>query len=231
MQIFFLVFMVTLAITMWGRKRFRKIYDQETQYLISSQVTGAQLVEKILRARGIEGVTVKRARGLLTDFYHPEKKQISLAPQHYGGATFSALGVSANLAGHAIQHFEGHKPLFWRVSAIRATVFLSLPLIILSVGALVAGMNKTVLPAMLMIWAMIALSNIITIPTELDAGERAKRQLDRIKAFKNLDERVGVERVMGASSTMYIDGFFTVLSWLGSLMVPWMKKQMEPEAE
>ncbi len=230
MQIFFLVFMVTLAITMWGRKRFRKIYDQETEFVISSRVTGAQLVERILKARGVEGVKVKRSRGLLTDFYHPEKKQISLSPQHYGGATFAALGVSANLAGHAIQHFEGHRPLFWRVSAIRATVYLSLPLIVICLGALVAGMNKTVLPAMLMLWSMIALSNIITIPTELDAGERAKRQLDKLKAFKNLDERVGVERVMGASSTMYVDGFFTILSWMGGLFVPWMKKHMEPES-
>lgn len=41
MQVFFLVFMIALALTMWGRSRFLKIYNQESRNLISSGLTGA----------------------------------------------------------------------------------------------------------------------------------------------------------------------------------------------
>ena len=50
-----------------------------------------------------------------------------------------------------------------------------------------------------------------------------------MKAFRNLDERVGVERVMGASSTAYIDGMFVVGSWIIRTALPWANKQMDPQ--
>ncbi len=215
--------MATLGITMWGRKRFRKIYDQEIKYIAHSGITGAELVRKILDAHGgMDDVKIVRGRGILGDFYDPRRKRITLVPQHFGGATFSALGIAANQAGCAIQHFEGHRPRLWRVSAIRATMWLSLPITIIGVLTLVIGLAKTAFPMALMVWSLIALGNIITTPTELDASERAKTQLAKFKPFRNLDERVGVERVMGAASTQYIDGFFTTLSWVGSLILPWV---------
>jgi len=228
MQIFFLTFMATLGITMWGRKRFRKIYDQEVKYIAYSGITGAKLVRKILDTHGgMDDVTIVRGRGILADFYDPRKKRITLVPQHFGGATFSALGIAANQAGCAIQHFEGHRPRLWRVSAIRATMWFSLPITIIAVIAAAAGLGKTALPMALMVWSLIALGNLITTPTELDASERAKKELAKFKPFRNFDERVGVERVMGAASTQYIDGIFTTLSWLGSWLLPWVGSGQE----
>jgi len=223
--------MVTLGLTMWGRKRFRKIYDQELKYVVHSGMTGAELVRKILDAHGgMDEVKIVRGRGILADFYDPSKKRITLVPQHFGGATFSALGIAANQAGSAIQHFEGHRPRLWRVSAIRATIWFSLPIVVIGILTLVAGLAKTGFPMALMVWSLVALGNIITIPTELDASERAKTQLAKFKPFRNLDERVGVERVMGAACTQYIDGIFTTLSWVGSLILPRMGSK-NPEKE
>ncbi len=231
MQIFLLIFAAVLGLTLWGRKRFRKIYDQETKYITYSKITGAELARKILDVHGgMEGVEIVRGRGILADFYDPVRKRISLAPQHFGGGTYSALGIAANQAGSAIQHFEKHRPRLWRVSAIQTTVWLSLPLVVIGGLTLAAGMGKTGFPMVVMVWSLIALGNLITIPTELDASERAKIQLAKFRPFRNLDERVGVERVMGAACTQYVDGFFTVLSWVGSMILPWMGSgQKKPE--
>src|SRR5690606_23706885 len=101
--------------------------------------------------------------------------------------------------------------------------------LLLALVALVLGMTKTVFPMILLAWSLIAFWNLATVPTELDAGERAKRQLEDIRAFKNLDERVGVERVMGASSTAYIDGLSVIGSWVARMVVPFWQKHTEPE--
>ncbi len=224
MQIFLLIFAAVLGLTLWGRKRFRKIYDQETKYITHSEITGAELARKILDAHGgMEGVKIVRGRGILADFYDPVRKRILLAPQHFGGGTYSALGIAANQAGSAIQHFEKHRPRLWRVSSIQTTVWLSLPLVLIGIFTLAAGMGKTGFPMVVLVWSLIAVGNLITIPTELDASERAKKQMAKFKPFRNLDERVGVERVMGAACTQYIDGFFTTLSWVGSMILPWLK--------
>lgn len=229
MQIFILVFMIALALTMWGRSRFLKVYSQEITNTISSGITGAELAERILRHSGVEGVSIVRGRGILADFYYPENRQISLAPQHFSGSSFCALALASQQAGKAIQHFEGHRPLLWRTSVIRWSVFLSLPLLFIGLFTLALGMTKTLFPMVLLAWSAIAFWNLLTIPTELDAGSRAKKQLDELRVFKNLDERVGVERVIGAASTAYIDGLSVLGSWAGRTFLPWMRKQMDPQ--
>jgi len=223
MQIFLIVFMIALALTMWGRSRYLKIYGQESGNLIASGLTGARLAEGMMRYRGIEGVTVKRGRGLFDDFYPPENRQITLAPQHFAGSTFSALAMAAQQAGKAIQHFEGHRPLLWRTSVIRWTVYLSLPLFVIGALTLAIGLTKTIFPIVLLAWSAIAFWNVLTVPTELDAGSRARKELEGMRVFKNLDERVGVERVMGAASTAYIDGLSVVLSWAVRTVFPGKK--------
>lgn len=229
MFVFFLVFMVALAVTMWGRNRFQKVYQAEAGNFISSGVTGAELAEKVVAARRIEGVSVVKGRGLLADFYRPEKKQVTLAPKHFNGSDFSSLAMAALQAGKAIQHYEGHRPLLWRTTAIRWTVYLSLPLLVIGLVTLGLGMAKTLFPAVLLVWSVVALWNVATVPTDLDAVERAKKQLDSIRAFRNLDERVGVERVMGAASTAYLDGLHTVISWAGRKVLPWARRHVQPE--
>lgn len=229
MYIFVFIFMIALGITFWGRGRYVKIYGEETENRLLANLSGSELAEKILNSRGIEGVTVAKSRSLLEDFYSPEKKEISLAPCHFDGTNFPALAVAAQQAGKAIQDFEGHRPLMWRTSVIRWTVYLSIPLAIVALVTTLMGMTKTILPMVLLIWSAIAFWNVATIPTELDAGERAKKQLKKLKVFRNLDERVGVERVMGAASTAYLDGFFTVASWVGNILMPWARKRMNPD--
>ena len=229
MQIFLIVFIIALALTMWGRSRFLKVYGEEFKNTISSGITGAELAERILKHRGVGGISIVRGRGIFTDFYVPENRQICLAPQHFSGSSFCALAMAAQQAGKAIQHFEGHEPLLWRTSVIRWTVFLSFPLFFLGLIALLLGMTKTLLPMVLLAWSATAYWNFLTVPTELDAGSRAKKQLDELRVLRNLDERIGVERVMGAASTAYIDGLSVIGSWAGRTFLPWIRKQMDSE--
>ena len=72
-----------------------------------------------------------------------------------------------------------------------------------------------------------AAANLLTLAVEMDATERARAVLDRIRPFAGIDERLGVYRMMRAASGAYVDGVFTVISWLGS----WFLPESEPEPE
>jgi len=220
MQLFLLLFLAALTGTLWGRSRFLKIYEQESKHRLSGGLTGAEFAEAVLRERGLAGVAIVKRRGPLPDFYEPETRRISLAPQHFGSTTYSALALAALQAGKAIQHAEGHRPLLWRVAAVRASVFLSPCLLFLGIATLLLGMTKTVFPLVVLAWSIVAFWNLVTVPTEVDAGIRAKRVLDEMRVFRNLDERVGVERVIGAASTAHIDGLSLVVSWIAQTILP-----------
>jgi uncharacterized protein len=221
MQIFLLFFLLTLVLTMWAKGKYRKAYDEELKTVVSSGITGADLARRILEARGIEVVEIVRGRGLFADFYDPERKRLTLAPQHYGGSTITALGIAAHEAGHVLQHREGHQPLHWRLSAIRATLYLSLPLAVLGLlMMIVPGMGKIGILVLSVGWSLVAGYNLITLPVEMDATQRSLQVLERLRPFRNIDERLGVERVMRSATAAHVDGVFTVISWLGSWLLP-----------
>lgn len=213
MKVVILLFLAAVVGTMWGRGRFLKIYAQERDHLISSRATGAELAEAMLRRSGVPGVGVTRSQGLLPDFYHPESRRITLSPQHFASSSYSALALAALQVGKAIQHHEGHRPLLWRTGAVRWSAWIAPPLALVGAIALVLG-GKATLPAVVLLWTAITFWNLLTVPTEVDAALRAKRVLEDLRVFRNLDERVGVERVMGAASTAYIDGFSILGSWI-----------------
>lgn len=225
MQLFLLFFLLTLVLTMWAKGKYRKAYDEELGNLASSGLTGAELARAILEARGIGVVEVVRGRGLFADFYDPDKKVLSLAPQHFSGSTYTALGIAAHEAGHVLQHREEHPPLRWRLSAIRATMYLSLPLAALGLLMLIVpGMGRLGILVLSVGWSSVAAYNLITLPVEMDATQRSLQIMDRLRVLRPIDERLGVERVMRAASAAYVDGVFTVISWLGA----WIGRWSEP---
>ncbi|NNE92106.1 MAG: hypothetical protein HKN23_10700 [Verrucomicrobiales bacterium] len=216
------IFALTLALTMWGRSRYRKVYDEELKNIVKLGITGSEVAERMLRENGMGDVKVVRGHGLLPDFYNPDKKILKLAPQHFNGSTFTAIGVAAHEAGHALQHKDNFRPLFWRVSAIRATMYLSLPMVAVGAVFLAIGAGKIGGSILAIGWPILALCNLITVPTEMDASMRAKVVLAKLKPWRGIDERLGIERVMNAASAAYIEGVFTGISWVGSLIMPWM---------
>ncbi len=225
MQLVFLLFLIAVTGTMWGRTRFLKIYKQEASHVLSTRTNGAELVETVLWKCGIKDVAVTKGHGLLPDFYDPDQRRITLSPQHFNASTYSALAIAALQAGKAIQHHQGHRPLLWRTAAIRWGAQLSLPMLLVAIPLVALGMGKTILPLLVLFWCLLAFWNLITIPTEVDAGLRVCRVLEELELFRNLDERIGVERVIGAASTAYIDGISVAISWLGRLLNSW--KQAE----
>ncbi len=219
-------FLLTLVLTMWAKGKYRVAYDEELKNIAHSGITGADLARRLLEASNIGIVEVVRGRGLFADFYDVEKKRLSLAPQHYGGSTFTALGIAAHEVGHVLQHRDEHRPLFWRMSAIRSTMFLSLPIAALGLLLLIVpGMAKMGFQIIALGWSLVAAANLLTLTVEMDATERARAVMDRIRIFPAIDERLGVYRVMRAASAAYVDGVFSVLSWLGS----WFLPESEPE--
>jgi len=222
------LFMLVLALTLFGRSKFRKIYDEELKNHAPPHLTGRELAQRILKHAGMGNVEVAVGRGPMPDFYDPAKKRLTLAKQHFDGTTFSALGIAAHEAGHALQHREGFRPLWWRISAIRATMYLSLPLIVACVVSLIIP-GKMILLSMIFGWALLAAYNLITIPTEMDASQRAKAVIEEIKPFRNLDEKIGIDRVMRIASAAYIEGVFSMLSWIFSWLKPWWRKQTVPD--
>ena len=76
------------------------------QMRAGSGKTANEVVEEMLRAHEVYGITIEHKPGNLTDCYSPKEGKIYLSDTTYGSNSVTAIAVAAHEAGHAVQDKE-----------------------------------------------------------------------------------------------------------------------------
>ena len=118
-----ILFIGTLALSLWAAARVKSVYNRYNQQPVRSGLTGAEVAAEILRRKGIWDVEIAEGEGMLGDHYDPLHKRLVLSSDNFHGRTPAALGVAAHECGHALQHARAYKPLHWRMAAVGITTF------------------------------------------------------------------------------------------------------------
>lgn len=166
-------------------------------------ITGAQAAERILHESGIYDVRIERVSGGLTDHYDPRHKVLRLSDSVYGEASLAAVGVAAHECGHAIQHRNAYAPLALRSSLVPVANFGSmsaLPVIILGVFL---GYNDFLINLGLILFSVAVLLQLITLPVELNASNRAIARLSETGILYG-DELGQSKKVLNAAALTYV---------------------------
>ena len=120
-----LLFVGTMALSLWATMRVRQVYGKFSQFLASSGLSGAETSATILRQEGIYDVEIVEHDEMLGDHYDPIQKRLVLSRDNFYGASTAALGVAAHECGHAIQHKQAYAPLQWRMASVGLATFAS----------------------------------------------------------------------------------------------------------
>ena len=167
----------------------------------------------MLRAAGIGDVKVVPTSGMLTDHYNPATKTLALSEDVYGTPSIAAVGVACHEAGHAVQHARAYKPLWLRTALVpTANIGSSLGYIVMLVGLFFLHSPQVVLVGA-MLFAMVLLFQIVTLPVEFDASARAKR-LAVENGIVMAQEREGMDRVLNAAALTYVAAVVSTLMTL-----------------
>ena len=200
MALFILLIVSTGLISLWASARVKGTYARYRQVEASSGVTGADVASAILQRAGINDVEILEMDEMLGDHYDPVHKRLVLSSQNYHGRSVAALGVSAHECGHAIQHKIAYAPLQWRMAAIGAVSFVN-PMLMwlpfLAIFHLIPG--RTVLLLMSLSMGVIMLFQLITLPVEFDASNRAKQILPSMGFIGTEEEIKGVRKTLDAA--------------------------------
>jgi len=168
-------------------------------------LTGADVARRLLDASGMNDIQVEHIRGELNDHYDPRDKTVRLSDSVYNSTSVAALGVAAHEAGHAMQHDMGYAALSIRNSILPVAGLgskLSMPLILIGLFFASAGGMMLVYAGIIM-FAMVVAFQIITLPVEFDASNRALEMLEENR-FLNADEIVPARQVLGAAALTYV---------------------------
>ena len=164
--------------------------------------TGAQAAKAMLDRVGIYDVKITRSHGLLSDHYNPVTKSLALSEQVYDSPSIAAIGVATHEAGHAIQHAKSYGPLWLRSTLVpTAGIGSKFGYIVMFIGLVLSSQNMVLIGALL--FSMVLLFQIVTLPVEFDASNRAKKLVVEYGIISPT-EREGVDRVLNAAALTYV---------------------------
>ena len=183
------------------KRKFEKYSHEELG------MTGAQVAQKMLRDNGIMDVQVTCIPGQLTDHYNPATKTVNLSEDVYHGANVAAAAVAAHECGHAVQHERAYAPLKMR-SALVPVVSVSSKWVtwIILAGLLMLGTNagQMFLLAGIVLYAMITLFSLITLPVEVNASQRAVEWLQEAGITDNHTTQMASDALHSAAYTYVV---------------------------
>jgi hypothetical protein len=210
----FLIFIIIpIIIGMWAQSKVASTYKKYSQVPSRGRVTGREAADYVMRSAGVNDVSIVAIRGHLTDHYDPTHKRLALSEENYRGTSLAALGVAAHEAGHAIQHNVGYKALKLRMALIPITNISSQLLPFVIIGGLFFGILGLIKLG-IMVYLVLTVFQLVTLPVEFDASKRAKAQLPSLGIIDQ-SEVPGVSKTLDAAAFTYVAAF---IASLGNLL-------------
>ncbi len=162
-------------ISMLVSSRLKSKFKKYSELHLQNGMSGKEIAEKMLADHGITDVEVISVPGQLTDHYNPQNRTVNLSSVVYGQRNASAAAVAAHEVGHAVQHATAYKWLTMRSKLVpMVSVASKATQFILMGGFMLALMNHPIfLWIAVIIFGIVALFSVITLPVEYDASNRA----------------------------------------------------------
>ena len=200
--------------------KVRSTYSAQSEISTRSRMTGYDTAKRLLRAGGVNDISVGRIKGDLTDHYHPTKKIVNLSESVYGSDSVAAVAIAAHEIGHVMQKKKGYIPYKIRSFLVPVANFgsrLALPLVLvgLILDVFVASTRGTDAGFYLALVgvALYGLSTVfmlVTLPVEYDASRRAKKMLVA-EGVLTEQELPYAEKMLSAAAQTYVASLLTSL--------------------
>lgn len=208
----YMLVILGVIICMMASAKMNSTFNKYSRVRNHSGMTGREAAEEILRRAGIYDVRVEHISGNLTDHYDPRSKVLRLSDATYNSTSVAAMGVAAHECGHAVQHETGYVPLKIRGALVPIANFgstIAWPLII--IGLFFDSRSSALfLNLGILAFSLAVLFQIVTLPVEFNASNRAIRVLgssgmlyeDEVKATRKVLTAAALTYVAGAASAI-----------------------------
>ena len=211
-----------ILLSLWASMNVKSTFNKYASKYSSRRITGAQAAQRVLQSNRISNVRIERVNGNLTDHFDPRTNVIRLSDQVYDSTSIAAIGVACHEAGHAVQHATQYAPIKLRTAVIPVTNIgsrLAMPLILIGILLSYLGnFSYTLVYIGIGCFALTLLFELITLPVEFNASNRAIRAIEEY-GMLNSDEITGAKKTLQAAALTYIAAAAVTLAQLLRLIL------------
>lgn len=202
MMTYIVYFAVILLLPIYAQMKVKSTYKKYSKVRSTSGMTGAHVARSILDANGLYDVKVVESRGFLSDHYNPMTKIVALSSHNYHEASVAGAAIAAHEVGHAIQHKEAYSFLTLRHKLVPvANISSNASWIFIMIGMLASFSNLLLVGIVLL--AAGVLFQIVTLPVEFNASNRAMDQMVSLGVIRN-EEEPHAKKVLNAAALTYV---------------------------
>lgn len=214
-----IVLIPAMIFTMIVQGRIKRVYSRYSQVENSRRLTGAQAARMMLDANGLSGVPINILNGGddLNNYFDPRSNSVNLSQAVYHTDSIAAMCIACHEVGHAIQHATNYAPVRIRngiVPLVNLTSTFSWPLIMLGLifstssryGSLLFNLGA-------LCFVFVILFHLVTLPVELNASNRALKQMTSIGMVSDFDYS-GSRKVLHAAAMTYVAALATAVASL-----------------
>ena len=213
-----------IAFTLYAQMKVKGAYNRYSGIRCRRGMTGCQVARRILDANGLGHVQVGITPGVMTDHYDPVNDVMNLSPDVYNGTSIAAVSIAAHESGHAIQDSKAYGMLRFRSALAPVTNFASSAswililagFVIIATGKITTG--NFVFDIGILLFAVVVLFHLVTLPVELNASRRAIEQLTGLGIIDSTEVK-GARKVLSAAAMTYIAALATAVLQLIRLLL------------
>ena len=206
-----------VIISVYAQIKVQSTFNKYSKMRTEKGMTGYLAARKILDENGLFYINIEQVRGHLSDHYDPRANVIRLSDSVYHSSSPAAIGVAAHEAGHALQYANAYSPIKLRAALVKVTGFGSMMAIPLFFIGLLAAYEPLML-AGIILYATISFFQLVTLPVEFNASNRALRFLKESQML-NKEELSASKEVLSAAAMTYVAALLTSLLTLLRLIL------------
>ena len=196
-------------ITLMAQIYVSSSYSKYKMVKNKNRMTGFEVARKILDENGLQDIHIVEIKGNLTDHYDPSRKVVRLSSDIFNGSSIASTSVAAHECGHAIQDKEDYKFMKMR-SKLVPIVNLSSKLgyFAIFIGFIFGLLDLAIFGIVLLI--SILLFELITLPVEFDATNKAGKQINKLKLLEG-KEKSQSKTMLNAAALTYVASVITTI--------------------
>jgi Zn-dependent membrane protease YugP len=199
---YWLMLAPAILLGLWAQARVKSAFARADQ--VPAPMTGAAAARYVLDSAGLQNIDIEPVEGFLSDHYDPRGKVLRLSPQVYQSRTMAAVGIAAHEAGHAIQDKSRYPLMIVRNAMVPVASFGGgISMTLLMVGVLLH--MAALIQIGIILFSAAVFFQIVNLPVEFDASNRAKAQLDALGVVPRQDQQY-VREVLNAAAWTYVAG-------------------------
>lgn len=191
-----------IILSVYAQTKVNSTFAKYSKVASLKGITAHDVARLILDRHGLNSIKIEHVSGNLSDHYDPKSKIVRLSDSVYNSTSIASIGVAAHECGHAIQHAVTYSPLKIR-NSIYPLVSISsnaaTPLIILGIIFSASFLVKLGI----VMFAAVVLFQLITLPVEFNASNRALEILDE-NGILAAGELKSTKKVLGAAALTYV---------------------------